>query len=65
MATDGNGFNGANKSKVTEQISNSANWTAYARVASVLSAPIGIIGICKKIARISPSDFLFQQARSA
>lgn len=43
MASDPNGFDGHNKAKVIEQISNSTNWTAYARVASVLSAPLGVI----------------------
>ena len=36
-------FNGNNKPNISEQISSSSLWTAFARVSSIVAAPIGVV----------------------
>lgn len=43
MAADTNGFDGSNKPKLSEQISNSSKWTAFGRVSSILNAAVGLV----------------------
>lgn len=37
------GFNGHNKQKLSEHISNSSQWTAFGRVSSILNAVVALV----------------------